>query len=107
MADVKFKCPHCSQNLEAPDDMGGEAIECPSCNKNITIPAPAPAEEAASGGKEWRMPRKRKRGQDAPAAGKEEGETCPGCDAPLAADAVLCVKCGLNLQTGKKISTNL
>jgi len=28
---------------------------------------------------------------------------CAGCQAPLAAGAVLCVSCGLNLHTGQKL----
>ena len=38
MPDIKFSCPHCDQHLEAPDDMGGEQIECPSCRMMIGIP---------------------------------------------------------------------
>ncbi|MCI0464280.1 MAG: zinc ribbon domain-containing protein [Gemmataceae bacterium] len=30
---------------------------------------------------------------------------CPACDEPLPDDAVLCVNCGLNLQTGKRLKT--
>ena len=49
MADIKFTCPHCPQPLEAPSDMEGETINCPSCLKQLVIPhiqrvaPPAPA----------------------------------------------------------------
>lgn len=42
MADFKFNCPHCNQDLEAPEDMFGQTIACPSCEKNIILEAPAP-----------------------------------------------------------------
>lgn len=34
----KFKCPHCSQELEAGVDWQGKLLECPSCHKNFPIP---------------------------------------------------------------------
>jgi hypothetical protein len=40
MPDINFDCPFCKQNLDAPEDMTGMNIECPSCSKAIRIPAP-------------------------------------------------------------------
>jgi hypothetical protein len=40
MVDINFDCPHCNQNLDAPSDMAGETIECPTCRKSIGIPVP-------------------------------------------------------------------
>jgi len=42
MSDFKFNCPHCEQPLEAPKEMLGQTIECPSCKGAIELPAPAP-----------------------------------------------------------------
>lgn len=42
MTDFKFNCPHCEQSLEAPDELLGQPIECPSCNGSIQLPAPPP-----------------------------------------------------------------
>lgn len=41
MSEIKFACPHCEQSLEAPSDMAGSQVECPSCGKTLAIPAPA------------------------------------------------------------------
>ena len=38
MPDVNFDCPHCRQNLDAPVQLAGKSLACPSCQKNITIP---------------------------------------------------------------------
>ncbi|MDR0993968.1 MAG: hypothetical protein LBN38_05330 [Verrucomicrobiota bacterium] len=38
MADLHFNCPHCGQNLDAPEEMAGETIDCPVCQKSFQIP---------------------------------------------------------------------
>ncbi len=38
MADINFNCPHCSQNLNGPEEMAGQTIECPVCQKEFQIP---------------------------------------------------------------------
>lgn len=45
--DIVFKCPHCQTELEVDSAAAGESINCPACNRSITIPAagtaPVPA----------------------------------------------------------------
>ena len=38
MADIDFNCPHCGQNLNGPEEMAGQTIECPVCQKSFAIP---------------------------------------------------------------------
>lgn len=38
MASIRFNCPHCSQSLEAEDDMAGMSLDCPACSKHISVP---------------------------------------------------------------------
>ena len=38
MAEINFKCPHCGQDLTGPDEMAGESIDCPVCEKSFQIP---------------------------------------------------------------------
>lgn len=45
MENIKFKCPFCSQSMEAPADMASEYVDCPSCEKQIRIPSPFSSEE--------------------------------------------------------------
>ena len=40
MSDFKFNCKHCNQSLEAPEEMLGQEINCPTCNKEIIIATP-------------------------------------------------------------------
>jgi hypothetical protein len=38
MSKIEFFCRHCDCGLEAPLDMNGQEIECPSCEKTIEVP---------------------------------------------------------------------
>jgi DNA-directed RNA polymerase subunit RPC12/RpoP len=40
MSEINFKCPQCHQSIEAPSDMSGERVECPSCSAAIKVPFP-------------------------------------------------------------------
>jgi len=49
MADIKFSCPHCSQNITCDELWGGHQLQCPSCGNNLIVPAQAaPAAASAS-----------------------------------------------------------
>lgn len=42
MSDPHFKCSYCcKQKLEAPPDMSGERITCPTCGNELTVPLSA------------------------------------------------------------------
>ncbi|OGV70251.1 MAG: hypothetical protein A2283_00325 [Lentisphaerae bacterium RIFOXYA12_FULL_48_11] len=82
MPDISFNCPLCSQQLEAPEEYAGQVIECPACQKEITVPAPQPVQKKATGNK------------------------CPGCGTALEEGVVLCMKCGFHTKLGKKIATD-
>lgn len=38
--DITFNCPHCNQELAVDSSAAGEAIQCPTCEAEITVPAP-------------------------------------------------------------------
>ena len=97
MADIEFNCTACGQVLEAPEEMAGEAIECPSCEAEITIPQPAQEDTLV-------LPNLPDIQIGSTAASPAE-TLCPECGAALADGAVLCVACGFHLKLGKKIST--
>ncbi|MBA4388023.1 MAG: hypothetical protein C0404_08585 [Verrucomicrobia bacterium] len=88
MSDFVFQCPHCDQSLEGSDELFGKTIACPACNGQIEIPFPDASEETPPGTGE-----------------KPAGRSCVGCGVALEADAVICVQCGTNQLTGKKLET--
>ncbi|MDT8390548.1 MAG: hypothetical protein RRC34_08580 [Lentisphaeria bacterium] len=34
-----YTCPHCKQELESSEDLSGQEVECPGCERLFTIPA--------------------------------------------------------------------
>ena len=115
MADISFSCTHCSQHLEAPPDMAGMALECPSCNREIMVPKPAlRARPPAAPGAVPTRPTAPAAplpispalaSAAAPATRSAVGVTCPSCGAGAAADAVLCIQCGYHFAKKKKLVT--
>jgi hypothetical protein len=81
MSAIKFLCPSCSQHIACGPEYAGLTVDCPSCRTAMIVP----------GGAEATPP---------PAV---TGFSCPGCAAPMEADAIICTACGFNLRTGKKI----
>ena len=103
----------CGQSFAAGDHLAGRTLQCPKCKSPLTIPAPqaaapvapspfapAPAPGAqpfAAGPSIF---------DDAGMRNFTPGKPlCPSCNADLQPNAVLCVKCGFNLQIGKKVTS--
>lgn len=42
MTDTKFACPHCQQHLEAPEEVLGQTMNCPTGQGQITLPKQTP-----------------------------------------------------------------
>ena len=76
MPDVKFKCPHCKQSLEAPADMLGQLIDCPSCSQAIEVPRTQPRPSAI------------------PPTPQKLTRPCPFCSEEIQFTAVKCKHCG-------------
>ena len=36
---MKIPCSNCNQNLEIPEELAGQTIECPACNASLAVPA--------------------------------------------------------------------
>lgn len=69
-----LNCPKCNIEIEAEEEWGGQEAECPACGNSFVIL------------KQIKTDTK-----------------CPNCTSAIPADAILCIKCGYDLRTGKKI----
>lgn len=111
MPDITFNCPGCKQSLEAPEDMAGDIIECPTCGQQITVPQPAqPKQEGTQRlyiGEEGVIPGPATVGPSAPGESGQALNKCPNCESEMEQGAVLCVKCGFHTKLGKIIKTDI
>lgn len=90
---IKVAC-QCGASFNAKDELAGKAVRCPKCKQPLQIPAPAPAPAPANDALSDLF--------DEAGIEAKTGPTCPRCGAELKPNAVLCVGCGLHLQTGEQ-----
>ncbi|MCH7727612.1 MAG: hypothetical protein IH991_14175 [Planctomycetes bacterium] len=89
---IKVQCNSCGAGFAAKDELAGRRVACPKCKKPIVIPAPASGamddllDEIGFG-----------------AGTATGGKQCPSCRATMAPNAVVCVNCSYNVQTGKRM----
>ncbi len=123
---IRVECS-CGQVLKVADTMAGKSGKCPKCQNVVRIPAaggaaaanqpksagsavsktssPKPAAKVASAGSAPSPNRLDSLFEEAGLV-KKVGNFCPNCDTPYPNGALLCTKCGLNLQTGEKLSAH-
>ena len=98
------KCSKCNATCTAEDEWIGQEAECPECGATIIIEKP----EAKLGLSIRKTPSHGAENVEKPAAtvSTSGGQAaCPHCQQPITnPDAVICIGCGTNLKTGKKIS---
>ncbi len=83
-----FTCPYCQKQLEAENDMVGMELECPACDKMLKIP-----------------PEKTQESTQMEKLIYPGTKFCPNCKKDIASDAIICVNCGFDLKSGKKLVT--
>jgi hypothetical protein len=105
---ISVKCG-CGKSFAVKEELAGKAVKCPACQKPVNIPAVAAqgagtARAAATGAGQAAGPTSLldEVGLRAMAPG---AQPCPGCGAPLAAEAVLCIECGYNVKLGRRMQT--
>ena len=114
---IEFACPTCGKVLKLRDEAAGKKGRCPYCKEVITVPEASLAQDdlieivPADAPKKPPVlpPRPPKPSVSTPAPPAappaEATKPCPDCGKPLGEKAVICVNCGLNLKTGKKLQT--
>ena len=91
MPEMIFFCPNCGQRLEAAPEMAGAQVECPACHQSFIVPA----QQDEGGINKLRLKN----------SGPPQVPSCPHCNLSLPPDTVICMNCGRDLRTGKKLKT--
>lgn len=105
---IKVRCGKCDAGFQAKDELAGRRVKCPKCKEPLVIqPAGALATSRT------RQP------AIAPAAHNPlldlldeqnirsvvRGPICENCACELSPNAVVCVECGFNVETGQMLQT--
>ncbi len=96
---IQFACK-CGRSLSVPDKLAGKAVKCPQCKQPLRVPQ---VQQAAAGVASQPSGLEDLLDEVGLTVAEDgyEGQHCPGCNAPIADNAVICVECGLNLETGR------
>jgi len=97
---IEFICPGCGQVLKLRDEArgSGEVSALPGGDNSASAGRSSRGGKADGGAAQGRRREPTRRGRRAT-------KPCPGCGNELSAAAVICVNCGFNLKTGKKLQT--
>ena len=104
-ATIKLQCP-CGQTLQLPDTLVGKQVRCKRCNKVLTVrQSTVDARDALSESQRGRLARADS-GLDK-ALMVQGSRPCPGCGALYPPAVVVCVGCGLNVDSGAMLYASL
>lgn len=98
---IKFKCNSCQHVLTVPDNLAGKTGKCPKCQNALKVPVPKAAAAAAPAAPAF-DPRMHSLLEEVGVVHKT-GPICPSCQADIQQGVVVCINCGMNLQTGQKV----
>lgn len=131
---IEFSCPSCAKKYRVKDELAGKSAKCADCQTKIQIPAAsatattaaapqrvaakaaAPAKPKDAGLSSWfdaelsvapTAPVSSASAMIPPAKATSTAArgSCPSCNKPMNAGAVVCVACGFHTGQGKKLST--
>ncbi len=112
---IAVQCGSCRKRFAAKEKLAGRKMKCPQCGGVLTIPKPRPGPKAARQATEppgdyaVAPPPAGETGSSTAGTAGGTGRApdtepkCPSCGASLKAGDVLCVQCGYDLRSGKKL----
>lgn len=109
---IAVKCK-CGQKFGAKPEWAGKKVKCPGCSEPIRIPSGTSTQLAKSAKpkNELAVPKAAPTIDglfDEVGFNTEDGSShrkCPECRASMSDDAIICIDCGYNENTGKKMET--
>jgi len=105
---IAIRCG-CGKDLVVKEELAGKRVRCPHCKEILTIADPrAPGEHKAAASRTPGIAGNPASTTPKAPAGTKPGPSdgkCPACAQPWSPGAVLCVHCGFDLRTGKRVGT--
>ena len=104
---IRATCGSCNSTFNARDELAGKRVKCPKCKERMVIPSgsSAPAATVAAAPARAVDPMEALLAEANISAVTPGGPICPDCAEPVVAGAVICVECGFNMETGKRLRT--
>lgn len=111
---IRTHCAECNAVFQAKDSLAGKRVKCPKCSAPITIGAArsgsgvGAAKGAAAGGRSSSKPAYNPLLgllDEADVKSATKGPLCPNCSAEMTTGGVICITCGYNIETGKRLRT--
>lgn len=99
-SSIQAEC-RCGNRFVAPTKLAGKKVKCPQCGQPVSVPAePAGGDSQVAENKDL--------GDlldEVGISATKTGSRCPDCGSDLADEAIICVSCGLNVSSGKRLRT--
>ena len=105
---IKVRCGKCSAGFQAKDELAGRRVKCPKCKEPLVIQAVGQLSKSPS-----RQPAVVSAAHNPLLDLLDEqnirsvvrGPICENCASELSPNAVVCVECGFNVETGEMLKT--
>ncbi len=109
MASSTFECEACGRSFAWKPKLAGRVARC-RCGQKVRVPERDPAEAAGDPGGSGTIPLAEPEPGATPGRAAADGASaarCVKCNAPLKPGAVLCINCGTDQTTGRKLDTSV
>jgi hypothetical protein len=95
----------CGKPLKVPGKLAGKTVKCPACGEAIPVPDPtkAAASALAAAADLTAVDGVADLLDEAALSISKTGRRCPECRMDMQLDDIICVNCGYNTETGRKI----
>ncbi|MEM7455625.1 MAG: hypothetical protein AAF456_14830 [Planctomycetota bacterium] len=108
---IKVRCESCGIGFKAKNALAGRRVPCPKCKQPIDIPRPEAAQGAVAAAGAAAQPAGGGYNplldllDEAGVESTPRGPTCESCGMEMPMNAVVCVHCGYNRETGRRMET--
>jgi predicted Zn finger-like uncharacterized protein len=109
---IRTHCGHCKAVFQAKDSLAGKKVKCPKCGEPVLIGGSAATAVKITPGQKAVGATTANNPllgllDEADVKTAVAGPLCPNCSAEMKKGGVICISCGYNIETGKKLKTSI